>query len=382
MSSASDRTAGGFPATHPLGAIRPARDGSREWAIRVLASLAKGWLEAGAQVGAASGEAFLPPQAGAEQATRILDALARLGDGSQPLGEVLASGPMRSVGSAVRVVVTSDLGFAAVPKRAEFADDAVSDMYGPPHKPSKDQERMVAAGLAQVIEKHGRLSDNRRPSRDFDSSRQAPKRDYRLESQGARGIFEVEGRTPLHMRLAAYDIYSDVENRWLESRKPGSLMLEAEGGDWMRLGQFRDAAGWYADEDRHRLKVADLKTNLVPTPAMVARFRIDKVDNSEYYERDYDGVFAIAGKKSTPPGVAVTTDCRTLDPAALPESAFAGTTSGLSPVYAEVPDAYRATLDRIAQAWAGGLPRGGPQVEAIANRLRDECAVDPFVIRR
>lgn len=256
--------------------------------------------------------------------------------------------------------------------------DAVSDMYGPPHKPSKDQERMVAAGLAQVIEKHGRLPDNRRPSRDFDTSRQAPKRDSWLDSQGARGLFEVEGRTPLHIRLVAYDIYNDVEKRWLESRKPGSLMIEAEGGDWMKLGQFRPVDGWYANEDRHRLKVADLKTNLVPTPAMVTRLRIKKVDKAEYYERDYDGVFTIAGRKSTPPGVVVTTDCRTLDPSVLPELAFAESspTSGSSPVYSEVPAAYCQTLDRFAQNWAGDLPRGWHQIEAILNRLRTEYLLD------
>lgn len=97
-------------------------DGSREWAIRVTASLAKGWLEAGAQVGAAFGDLFLAPQAGAEQATRILDSLAHLGDDSRSLAEVLTAGPMRAVRSAVRVVVTSDAGFAAAPKRARLAD--------------------------------------------------------------------------------------------------------------------------------------------------------------------------------------------------------------------------------------------------------------------
>jgi uncharacterized protein (DUF58 family) len=100
----------------------PGRDGSREWAIRVLASLAKGWLEVGAQVGVAFGDVYLPPLAGAGQATRILDALSQLADDVRPLMEVLASGPVRAVRSAVRVVVTSDVGFAAVPKRANLAD--------------------------------------------------------------------------------------------------------------------------------------------------------------------------------------------------------------------------------------------------------------------
>jgi len=55
--------------------------------------------------------------------------------------------------------------------------DSVSEMYGPPHKRRDDQERLVAAGLAKVIENHGKLPDNRRPSRDFDTARKGPKSD-------------------------------------------------------------------------------------------------------------------------------------------------------------------------------------------------------------
>ena len=55
---------------------------------------------------------------------------------------------------------------------------------------------------------------------------------------------------------------------------------------------------------------------------MVTRWRINKVDRPEYYEWDYEGVLVLAGRRRTPPGVVVTTDCQTLDPRRLPESAF------------------------------------------------------------
>ncbi len=260
--------------------------------------------------------------------------------------------------------------------------DAVNDMYGPPHKPPKDQQRMVAAGLAQVIEKHGRLPDNRRPSRDFDTARQGTKRDGWLDSQGARGIFEVEGRTPLHVRLVAYDRYDAVEKRWEEGRKPGSLLLDAEGDDWMKLAKFQQGIGAYANDDRHRLKVADLKTNLVPTPTLLTRFRIKKVDKPDYYEWDYDGVATIASRKSTPPGVVVTTDCRTVDPSALPEIAFAGigSVSAAPSVYGEVPDELRVIVDRLAKDWAGDAERGWPQIAAVLDRLRSDYTLDPQVV--
>ncbi len=255
--------------------------------------------------------------------------------------------------------------------------DAVNDMYGKPHKPPKDQERMIAAGVAKVIEFHGKLPDNRRPSRDFDTGRKGPKSGKKPESQSARGVFEVEGRTPLHVRLVAYEAYESAENRWREARKPSSRLLEAEGGDWMAIGNLR-SADWYAQDDRHRLKVANLKDNLVPTPSHLTRFRINKVDKPDYYEWDYEGVLAIAGRKRTPPGVVVTTDCRTLDPRKLDELAFPGVGSdgGASPVLGEVPNTARAELERIATEWAGHLPKGWPQIDAILTRLQTEYTVD------
>ncbi len=93
------------PAVHTPGA-----DGTREWAIRVVASFAKGWLTAGVPVGAVWGDMVFPPAAGGGQLLRILDGLARVPDTSLALEEVLATPAVRATGGAIRVVVTSDAG--------------------------------------------------------------------------------------------------------------------------------------------------------------------------------------------------------------------------------------------------------------------------------
>lgn len=251
--------------------------------------------------------------------------------------------------------------------------DAVSDMYGPPHKPNKDQERMVAAGVSQVIEQHGTLPDNRRPSRDFDTSRKGPKSDKTPDSQKARAVLEVEGRTPLHIRIVAYERYLSDEKRWMEAKKPASRLLDAEGGDWMKLSNHRDT-DWYAKDDRHRIKVANLTDNLVPTPSHLTRFRINKVDKPEYYEWDYDGVLALQGRRKTPPGVVVTTECRTLDPSRLSAKAFA---PPKVVIHSGVPDAINAPVSQLSQEWAGSFPRGWMQIDAILSKLRSEYLLDP-----
>ncbi|QEL15103.1 transglutaminase-like domain-containing protein [Limnoglobus roseus] len=257
--------------------------------------------------------------------------------------------------------------------------DVVSDTYGPPHKPPADQERMVAGGFAEVIQSDGKPPDNRRPNRDFDTSRTGPKGDKKPDSRAARGLFEVDGRTPLHVRLVAYGGYDAIGKRLIEARKPSSRSIEAEGGDWMRLGQFKSSANWYREDERHRLKAADMADNLVPTPAMLTRFRINKVDKPDYYEWDHDGVLALAGRKRTPPGVIVTTDCHTLDPARLPDAAFvrAGAAGVTAPDLCEMQDAIRPEIDRLAREWAGDRDRGWQQIEAVVTKLRTGYTFDP-----
>lgn len=97
----------------------PGVDGSREWAIRVVDSLATGWLDAGAQVGAVWAGASFVPASGRGQLRLLLDALARLpDDGPRPLGDVLGTPALCGMSAAVRIAVTSDAGFDRVSRRA------------------------------------------------------------------------------------------------------------------------------------------------------------------------------------------------------------------------------------------------------------------------
>lgn len=251
--------------------------------------------------------------------------------------------------------------------------DAVGDTYGPPHKPNKDQERMVAAGLADVIQFHGKLPENRRPSRDFDTGRKGPQaKKSPSESQNARGVFEVQGRTPIHVRLVVYEKYDVSKNRWLEGRRPTNRLLEEEGNDWMRLGHLREA-DWYSSVERHQLKVADLKSNIVPTPTTLTRFKIRRVDRADYYEWDFEGVLAIAGRGRTPSGVIVYTDSVTFDWQNLPESSLMTISPSKNPAHQlnHIPEEIRPQIEQIAQQWAGHLPQGPRQIEAIINQLRN-----------
>ena len=86
-------------------------DSSREWAIRIVGSLAKGWLAAGVEVGAVWKGQVIPAAAGPKQLNALLDALAKLPDMAGPsLVETLSSPACRSFTDGLQVIVTTDVG--------------------------------------------------------------------------------------------------------------------------------------------------------------------------------------------------------------------------------------------------------------------------------
>jgi uncharacterized protein (DUF58 family) len=86
-------------------------DSSREWAIRIVGSLAKGWLAAGVEVGAVWNEQVIPAAAGPKQLNALLDALAKLPDtAGRSLVETMSSPACRSFTDGLQVIVTTDVG--------------------------------------------------------------------------------------------------------------------------------------------------------------------------------------------------------------------------------------------------------------------------------
>lgn len=98
-------------------------ESSWEWALRIVASLAQGWLEAGAQVGLVWSDGEIPPVSGRFQLTRILDTLAGLTPiGHQPLGELLRCPSCHRFRDGLQVIVTTDRGHAHPGCRACVAE--------------------------------------------------------------------------------------------------------------------------------------------------------------------------------------------------------------------------------------------------------------------
>lgn len=88
-------------------------DGSREWAIRVAASLAEGWIAQGAEVELVlDGPSILPRGGSARARSRaVLDAMARFQPrGDRALADLFEDAGWRRRDGGLRVVVTTDAG--------------------------------------------------------------------------------------------------------------------------------------------------------------------------------------------------------------------------------------------------------------------------------
>lgn len=93
--------------------------GSREWAIRLAASLAEGLLSQGVSVEAVWGGRVFPADAGDSHRRRLLDSLARLpATSAGSLAEVLHLPACRRFVEGVQVVVTTDLGLSGLRERS------------------------------------------------------------------------------------------------------------------------------------------------------------------------------------------------------------------------------------------------------------------------
>jgi uncharacterized protein (DUF58 family) len=97
--------------TDPRVHVGDGPDASREWAIRVLASLANGWLTAGATISAAWDRHVIAPSSGSRHLETLLDALAKIPDSTESaLAEVLDAAACRNFTDGLQVIVTTDRG--------------------------------------------------------------------------------------------------------------------------------------------------------------------------------------------------------------------------------------------------------------------------------
>jgi transglutaminase-like putative cysteine protease len=263
--------------------------------------------------------------------------------------------------------------------------DVFNDLYGEPKKP-KAVEKAVSLRPDEVtMAKEKYAADSLRPNREFPASRKTPPRRGDPRSMAARGILEIQGMTPLHLRAVAFDRFDGVS--WSEAPIVGnpSMIQRDERAGWMRIASRDPPTEALGAEQRHEVRFvnpAELGTrkgkgtDWIPLPPLALRFRIARVDRIDFYAIGHERVVRFNGR-STPSGLSLSTESRSLDPRNLAPGMFSSQIGGDRFDRLGVPDSLRERLRGLAERMTAGKPRGWPQIEAIVESLRRDYSYDP-----
>ncbi len=254
--------------------------------------------------------------------------------------------------------------------------DVMNDMLGEPFKPNPEQERAIALDPStKVGELDKKPADNLRPNREFPTHRRSPRQVGTPSDRSARAMFEIYGRTPLHLRVVAYDRFDG--RTWHEApvNRYTSWLEKDHNSNWMLLRE-RALPSYFAQDDRIEIKVTRPEGALIPTPPHLTRFRIGKVDRVDFFAWSQDRILKFADR-TTPSGIIVETECHTVDYGQLDSCEFPSTVAGTRFEYLTLPPSWNPELTRLAQEWTRGLPRGWPQISAVIEHLRQDYIYDP-----
>jgi transglutaminase-like putative cysteine protease len=252
--------------------------------------------------------------------------------------------------------------------------DLVHDLYGDPFKPKSVERAQALDSKTRARELEKRPAENLRPGREFATARRSPERPRDPADRAARALFEVRGRTPLHVRATAFDEFDG--DAWHEvTFDRSSCLLDREpDGCWMRVRE-RQPPDVFAETEEHHLTIAGPLGSLLPAPPHLVRFRVGLVDDATFFAWGRERVLRMASR-NTPAGFTVHTESRVVDRRRLSAVRFLSGPSGGDAVPVSLPDDLDPDVRALAREWTRGRPRGWAQIEAVVGRLRAEYALD------
>ncbi|CAN5888639.1 transglutaminase-like domain-containing protein [soil metagenome] len=247
--------------------------------------------------------------------------------------------------------------------------DAFNDMYGEPYK-KKKTERAIAISAEEVRKQGDHPTENLRAGREFPTVRRRPPPN-RPADIATEALVYVKGRVPLHLRMAAYDVFDG--HSWIEA-PPANLrrpIYEQDGSPWLRLDPDKIPAS--GGTIKHQFKIGKLDARVVPSPPHLTWFRVGSVDQADFFGWAQDQILKMADR-TIPGGTVVETQALTVDPARLSAVSFPAGLNYALPRYRAVPES--PILVELARRWAEEEPHGWGQIEAIVEGLKSHCVHD------
>jgi hypothetical protein len=243
--------------------------------------------------------------------------------------------------------------------------DAFTDLYGEPLKP-REWERAIALDF-KGKEPDKIAAENLRAGREFPLVRRQTKPPDPLEDRQADALLYVRGKTPLHLRLAAYDGFDGIT--WHEGEICSQPAFLENDGDRRWLRPYKPAPRIFAGTESHQIKVALLQTSPLPIPTHVKRFKFGRVNRPDFFSLTQEEILCLSGR-SIPSSTTIETETYTVDPKLLEQVDFHMPLNHLPPRYFQLPESLDPSVQELARQWAGDRPAGWGQVMAVVDRLR------------
>lgn len=253
--------------------------------------------------------------------------------------------------------------------------DLFNEFYGEP-LPQRKSERAVALPPSLAREAEQRIAESNNAGRDFSTVREPRETPSTLENQSSPALAYVSGRTPLHLRLEVFDLY-DGERWQPEPEGPGGPPFRVEqvgGKPWIAL-PVRQSAGLVEGHDHHVLKITRLATNRIPSPSHLLGVHVDRIDRPDFFRWTHESVLGM-DRESLPPGLVVHLQSRPLSRRNQARFGSIPVTMHERHRLLGMDEGTRA-ITNLAREWSQNRNPGYPQVQAVIDRLRSTCVLDP-----
>ena len=248
--------------------------------------------------------------------------------------------------------------------------DAFNEFSEPPGKLKKrKRQRAIPLGPNAAKENHQRRGANKKPGREFNALRQRKRNTPSVSDLQSRALLQVIGRVPVHLGLYTYDYWDghELSSRGSQQQRSDSLVLFAEGGkNWARYtGVVPNKLLAY--QDRHEIRIINLKTDRIPSPPNFCGVHIDKLHSKSMFKLTQDGLLAI-DMEFIPQLSVLHVKSLQRRASQIPQLCHSVTTE---------EDGPQEAIRDLARKWTEGVGDGWPKVEAICSRLQEEYVLDP-----
>ncbi|MEM8865558.1 MAG: transglutaminase-like domain-containing protein [Planctomycetota bacterium] len=254
--------------------------------------------------------------------------------------------------------------------------DAFNEFSDAVPKKPKERRRAIPLAPSQVQTNHKKRGVNQQATREFSAVRQKTKRRDINDDRLSTALLHVVGRTPQHLALETFDqwdghsLIASTEGEVLGTRL---YAADAISKRWLKLAVRRPDEAFPTVEDS-QVRVINLKTNRVPTPAGTTAVTMKGLHAANMFKFADDG--SLAMDVPSVPTFSVFEFQSAAQARYAPPKLHQATVSDTSATSGQAS----GKITQLAADWVKNVPAGWAQVEAIVSRLAEHCTHDPEAV--